>query len=73
MALLLWPETIDALKSMPDFIEFLPGVTTPGSTEWIIEWSDGGGSTLRMHIKGAGLSELVSLATTMPGRTWWPF
>jgi hypothetical protein len=55
-------EEVIPAKAKPDFIELLPGVMTPGSTECIIEWSDGVGSTLRMHIKGTNLSELASLA-----------
>lgn len=55
-------EEIIPAKAKPDFIELLPDVMTPGSTECIIEWSDGGGSTLRMHIKGIELSQLASVA-----------
>jgi hypothetical protein len=54
-------------KAEPDFIELVPGVITPGIIECTIEWADGGGSTLRMHIKGAGLSELASLAGVFRG------
>lgn len=49
-------------KRTPDFIELLPGTMTPGSVECTIEWVDGSGVTVRMHIKGAGLSELTALA-----------
>ena len=49
-------------KTKPDFIEFVPGVMTPGCVECTIEWVDGSDVTVRMHIKGAGLSELTSLA-----------
>ena len=55
-------EEVIPAKAKPEFIELLPGVMGPGSTECIIEWSDDVGSTLRMHIKGANLSELASLA-----------
>ena len=55
-------EQVVPTKAEPDFIELMPGVMTPGSIECTIEWADGGGSTVRMHIKGAGPSELVSLA-----------
>ena len=54
-------------KAEPGFIELLPGVMTRGSIECTIEWADGGGSTLRMHIKGAGLSDLASLAGVFRG------
>jgi hypothetical protein len=54
-------------KGEPDFIELMPGVITPGSIECTIEWTDGGGPTVRMHIKGLGLSDLVSLAGVFRG------
>ena len=54
-------------KAEPEFIELLGGAVTPGLMECTIEWADGGGSTLRMHIKGAGLSELASLAGVFRG------
>ena len=34
-------EEVIPAKAKPDFIELLGGVMTPGSTECIIEWSDG--------------------------------
>jgi len=49
-------------KTEPDFIELVGGVMTPGSVECTIEWVDGSDVTVRMHIKGAGLSDLTSLA-----------
>ena len=49
-------------KAEPDFIELLPGVISSGSIDCTIEWADSSGATVWMHIKGAGLSELVSLA-----------
>jgi hypothetical protein len=55
-------EQLVPAKAEPDFIELMPGVMTSGTIECTIEWADGGGSTVRMHIKGAGLSELASLA-----------
>jgi hypothetical protein len=48
-------------KTTPDFIELLPGAMTAGGVEYMIEWADGSGATVRMHIKGAGLSELASV------------
>ena len=50
-------------KPQPDFIELLPGTMTPGGVECMIEWADGHNATVRMHIKGAGLSELTALAS----------
>jgi len=49
-------------KAKPDFIEFVPSVMPPGSAECTIEWADGSGARVRMHIRGAGLSELASVA-----------
>jgi len=51
-----------AAKATPDFIELLPGTMTPSSVECMIEWVEGSDVTVRMHIKGAGLSDLASLA-----------
>lgn len=57
-------------KTEPDFIEFVGGVTTPDCVECMIEWVDGSDVTVRMHIKGAGLSDLTSLARVFrSGRT----
>ncbi len=57
-------------KTEPDFIEFVGGVMTPGCVECMIEWIDGSGVTVRMHISGAGLSELASVAGVFrSGRT----
>jgi hypothetical protein len=57
-------------KLKPEFIELLPGTVTPGGVECMIEWADGHNVTVRMHIKGAGLSELTTLARVLrSGRT----
>jgi len=57
-------------KTEPDFIEFVPGVMTPSCVECMIEWVDGSDVTVRMHIRGAGLSELASVAGVFrSGRT----
>ena len=50
-------------KTEPDFIDLLPSVMSSGSIECTIEWADSSGTTVRMHIKGAGLSDLASLAS----------
>jgi hypothetical protein len=55
-------EEVIPAKAEPDFIELVPGVTAPGSVECTIEWADGRGATVRMHIRGADLSELTLLA-----------
>jgi len=56
-----------AAKAEPDFIELLPGVMRPGLMECTIEWADGSGTTVQMHIKGGGLSDLASLAGVFRG------
>ena len=61
-----------SVKTQPDFIELLPGTVTPGGVakpqvECMIEWADGHNATVRMHIKGAGLSELTALAGVLRG------
>jgi hypothetical protein len=50
----------------PDFIELLPGRLKPGSPECTIEWEDGSGAKVRMHVEGIGVPDLVVLA----GRLW---
>ena len=51
----------------PEFIELLPGTVTPGGVERMIEWAEGPNTTIRMHIKGAGVSELTALAGVFQG------
>jgi hypothetical protein len=55
-------------KTEPHFIELMPGAITPGGVECTIEWVDGRHATVRMHIKGAGLSELTALAGLLKSR-----
>jgi hypothetical protein len=54
-------------KTEPHFIELMPGTMTAGGVECTIEWVDGHNATVRMHIKGAGLSELTALASVFRG------
>ena len=54
-------------KPTPDLIELVGGVMAPGSAECTIDWADGSGATLRMHIRGASLSELASVAGVFRG------
>ena len=62
-------------KLKPEFIELLPGTVTPDGVakpqvECTIEWADGPNATVRMHIKGVGVSELTALAGVFrSGRT----
>ena len=63
------------VRRMPDFVELLPGAMTPGDVakpqvECVVEWTDGHGESVRMHIRGTGLSELSALASVFrSGRT----
>ena len=52
----------DSTKPQPEFIELLPGTIPPGLVECTIEWSDDCGASVRMHIRGAGPSELSAVA-----------
>lgn len=52
----------DSAKVQPEFIELLPAAITPGTVECMLEWADGCGATVRMHIRGAGPSELSAVA-----------
>jgi hypothetical protein len=49
-------------QAAPDFIELLPGAMTPGVVECTIEWAESDDTMVRMHLQGASLPELVSLA-----------
>jgi hypothetical protein len=60
-------EQVIPAKAEPEFIEVIGGMMPSGTVECTVEWVDGGDSTVRMHIKGAGLSELVSLAGVLRG------
>ncbi len=61
------PKKVIPAQAASDFIELLPNVMTPGAVECRIEWIDSGGATVRMHIQGANLSELTSLASVFRG------
>jgi hypothetical protein len=61
------PDAWDPGKAKPDFIELLPGGLTPACTECTIEWEDGSGATMRMHVKGIGVADLVFLARGFRG------
>ncbi|MCX5643803.1 MAG: hypothetical protein NTZ17_03820 [Phycisphaerae bacterium] len=57
------PDTGDRGKPKPpDFLELLPGGLTSPSPECTIEWEDGRGGKMRMHVKGIGVPDLVSFA-----------
>ena len=46
----------------PDFLELLPGGLTSPSPECTLEWEDGRGGKIRMHVRGIGVADLVSFA-----------
>ncbi|MDO8942769.1 MAG: hypothetical protein Q7U75_06270 [Desulfobacterales bacterium] len=52
----------DRTPRPPDFLELLPGGLTSPSPECTIEWEDGHGGKMRMHVKGIGVPDLVSFA-----------
>ena len=45
-----------------EFLELLPSPVTSPSIECTIELEDGSGATMRMHIKGARITDLASFA-----------
>lgn len=49
-------------KTTPEFIEILPAAIQPGTVECMLEWADGLGGTMRMHMRGVGPSELSAVA-----------
>jgi hypothetical protein len=44
------------------FIERVSRERRPSSLECMIEWEQGNGGKMRMHVKGAGMADLASLA-----------
>ena len=60
-------DALVAAKPTPDFIELLPETVTAGGVECMIEWAEGPNTTVRMHIKGASVSELTALAGVFQG------
>ena len=44
------------------FLELLPSPVTTPSIECTIELDDGGGTTIRMHVRGARMADLASFA-----------
>jgi len=54
-------------KVEPEFIELLPQEMVPLSLECTIELEDDRGGKMRMHVKGACLADLASLACRLRG------
>lgn len=52
----------DSAKVQPEFIELLPAAIKPGTVECMLEWADGCGASVRMHMRGVGPSELSAVA-----------
>jgi hypothetical protein len=56
------PGASDPGKARPEFMELLPREMIPSSIECMIEWGEGNGDKMRMHVKGASMADLASLA-----------
>lgn len=56
------PGASDPGEARPEFMELLPREMMPSSIECMIEWEEGNGGKMRMHVKGARLADLVSFA-----------
>ena len=52
----------DPGKARAEFLELLPRPMNPSSIECTLEWEDAGGAKTRMHVKGVGIPDMVSLA-----------
>jgi len=52
----------DPEKVPPDFLELLPGGLRAARPACTIEWADGSGMKVRMHVTGIGVHDLVLLA-----------
>jgi hypothetical protein len=49
-------------RARPEFLELLPREMMPPSIECTIELEDDRGGKMRMHVKGASMADLASLA-----------
>jgi hypothetical protein len=56
------PDASGPGKTQPEFMELLPGAMIPSSLECMIEWEEGNGAKMRMHVKGASMADLASFA-----------
>jgi len=56
------PGASDPRKARPKFMELLPREMILSSIECTIEWEDASGEKMRMHVQGANMADLVSLA-----------
>ena len=58
-------ENCDSNSVPPTFIELTPGPIAP-STECVVEFEDGSGARMRVHVRGGHVPDLVAL-----GRSFW--
>jgi len=56
------PGALNPGKAWPEFLELLPREMMPSSLECTIELEDDRGGKMRMHVKGASMADLASLA-----------
>jgi hypothetical protein len=56
------PDAGDPAKAKSDFIELLPAALAAPCSECTIEWAGPRGVTMRMHIQGIAVADLVELA-----------
>ena len=54
-------------KAKAGFIEVLPGRVLSPSPECTIEWEEGDGTKMRMHLKGIGVGDLVLFTHAVRG------
>ncbi len=55
----------NSLSVVPPFIELTPSPIAP-STECVVEFEDGSGARMRVHVRGGHVPDLVAL-----GRSFW--
>ncbi len=56
--------SVAATSATPAFVEFSPPRVTTG--EYVVEFEDGAGATMRIHLRGGDAPDLVAL-----GRSFW--
>jgi len=56
------PAGLDSGNVQPEFLELLPSSLTASRPECTIEWADGSGRKVRMHVTGIGVHDVVLLA-----------
>lgn len=52
---------LPGISGPAEFIELVPRDMMPPSLEGMIEWEEGNGGKMRMHVQGASLADLASL------------